>query len=133
MRGDAGRVRMTMELVLRFDYGAIVPWVSRLPDGTWRAIAGPDMVVLRTPVKLHGRDLTTIAEFEVAERLRLPGKDRPLRSGLAWFFILIALVLLIVALPRLAIWLIVAAVALLALGLLISRGLKRRRKWSCGN
>jgi len=72
VRGDAGRVRMTMELVLRFDYGAIVPWVSRLPDGTWRAIAGPDMVVLRTPVKLHGRDLTTIAEFEVAEGETIP-------------------------------------------------------------
>ena len=39
------------------------PWVSRLPDGTLRAIAGPDMVVMHTPVALHGEDLTTVAEF----------------------------------------------------------------------
>src|SRR4051812_11078296 len=43
VRGDRGRVRFTMELILRFDYGSVVPWVSRLPDGAWRAIAGPDM------------------------------------------------------------------------------------------
>jgi GH15 family glucan-1,4-alpha-glucosidase len=72
VRGDTGRVRMTMELVLRFDYGSVVPWVSRLHDGTWRAIAGPDMVVLHTPVKLTGRDLTTVAEFEVAAGETVP-------------------------------------------------------------
>ena len=33
VRGDSGRVRMTMELILRFDYGRVVPWVSRLPLG----------------------------------------------------------------------------------------------------
>src|SRR5205809_6181253 len=43
VRGDRGRVRMRTELILRFDYGRTVPWVSRLPDGTLRAIAGPDM------------------------------------------------------------------------------------------
>src|SRR6185503_15527726 len=72
VRGDSGRVRMTMELVLRFDYGSIVPWVSRLSDGTWRAIAGPDMVVLRTPVEVKGRDLTTVAEFDVAAGETVP-------------------------------------------------------------
>ena len=72
VRGDSGRVRMSMELVLRFDYGSIVPWVSRLADGTWRAIAGPDMVVLHTPVKLTGRELTTVAEFEVAAGETVP-------------------------------------------------------------
>jgi len=66
VRGESGRVRMAMELVLRFDYGSIVPWVSRLADGTWRAIAGPDMVVMHTPVPLKGKDFTTIAEFDVA-------------------------------------------------------------------
>ena len=66
VRGDRGRVRMRTELVLRFDYGRTVPWVTRLDDGTWRAIAGPDMVVLRTPVDLRGEDLTTVAEFDVA-------------------------------------------------------------------
>ena len=72
VRGESGRVRMTMELILRFDYGAVVPWVSRLQDGTWRAIAGPDMVVLQTPVTLQGRDLTTVAEFDVAEGATVP-------------------------------------------------------------
>jgi GH15 family glucan-1,4-alpha-glucosidase len=72
VRGDSGRVRMTMELVLRFDYGSIVPWVSRLADGTWRAIAGPDMVVLHTPVEVKGKDLTTVAEFDVAAGETIP-------------------------------------------------------------
>ncbi|HEV8394873.1 MAG TPA: glycoside hydrolase family 15 protein [Vicinamibacterales bacterium] len=65
VRGTSGRVAMRMHLVLRFDYGSTVPWVSRLADGTWRAIAGPDMVTLHTPVPLRGQDLTTVAEFEV--------------------------------------------------------------------
>ena len=47
---------MRTELVLRFGYGAIVPWVTRLDDGTLRAIAGPDMVVLRTPVAAARRE-----------------------------------------------------------------------------
>jgi GH15 family glucan-1,4-alpha-glucosidase len=66
VRGERGRVRMHTELVLRFDYGRTVPWVTRLADGTFRGIAGPDMVVLRTPVPLQGKDLTTVAEFDVA-------------------------------------------------------------------
>ena len=53
--GERGRVAMRTELVLRFGYGAVVPWVTRLDDGTLRAIAGPDMVVLRTPVRLAAR------------------------------------------------------------------------------
>jgi GH15 family glucan-1,4-alpha-glucosidase len=65
VRGEQGRVRMRMELVLRFDYGRTVPWVTRLRDGTLRAIAGPDMVTLHTPVAIEGRDLTTVAEFDV--------------------------------------------------------------------
>jgi GH15 family glucan-1,4-alpha-glucosidase len=66
VRGEHGRMRFRMELILRFDYGYVVPWVSRLEDGTWRAIAGPDMVVLRTPVTLTGKDFTTVTEFDVA-------------------------------------------------------------------
>ena len=72
VRGERGRVGMVMELILRFDYGCDVPWVSRLPDGTWRAIAGPDMVVLHTPVKLTGRDLTTVADFEISAGETIP-------------------------------------------------------------
>jgi GH15 family glucan-1,4-alpha-glucosidase len=72
VRGDRGCVRFAMELVLRFDYGRIVPWVSHLSDGRWRAIAGPDMVLLCTPVKLEGRDMTTVAEFDVSEGDQVP-------------------------------------------------------------
>ena len=63
--GERGSVAMRTKLVLRFGYGAIVPWVTRL-DGTLRAIAGPDMVVLRTPVELRGENLTTVGDFTVA-------------------------------------------------------------------
>jgi GH15 family glucan-1,4-alpha-glucosidase len=60
-----------MELVLRFDYGSIVPWV-RHRDRAIQAVAGPDSVWLRTPVPCQGRNLTTVAEFEVAEGERVP-------------------------------------------------------------
>ena len=72
VRGDRGLVRMRTELVLRFDYGRAVPWVTRLPDGTIRAIAGPDMVTLHTPIRLFGKDLTTTGEFEVAAGTTVP-------------------------------------------------------------
>ena len=70
--GRRGRVRLEMELILRFDYGSFVPWVSRLEDGRLRAIAGPDMVILDTPAKLHGEDFTTVAQLEVREGERVP-------------------------------------------------------------
>ncbi len=72
VRGDRGRVEFEMELILRFDYGRVAPWVTRLEDRAWRAIAGPDMVVLRTPVGLEGRDLTTRAQFAVEAGETIP-------------------------------------------------------------
>ncbi len=64
--GKSGRVEMGMELVLRFDYGHAVPWVSRLDDDSGiKAIAGPDMVVLRTPAELTGEGMHTNATFTV--------------------------------------------------------------------
>jgi len=66
VRGDRGHMRMRTELVLRFDYGRTIPWVNHLPDGTFRAIAGPDMVVMHTQVPLRGQDLTTVGTFDVA-------------------------------------------------------------------
>ena len=66
VRGLSGRVEMSMRLALRFEYGLMVPWVTRLPDGGGIvAIAGPEMTVLRTPVHLRGVDLTTVASFTV--------------------------------------------------------------------
>ena len=71
IRGERGVVPMRFELVLRFDYGAIVPWVRRRPDGI-SAIAGPDAVLLLTPLPLVGKDNRTVAEFEVLEGDTIP-------------------------------------------------------------
>ncbi len=71
--GRSGSVPMKMELVLRFDYGSSIPWVSRLPDDSGiRAIAGPDLCVLRTPVDLSGENMRTVAQFTVKEGERVP-------------------------------------------------------------
>ncbi|HEY2568749.1 MAG TPA: glycoside hydrolase family 15 protein [Candidatus Udaeobacter sp.] len=71
VEGIRGKVTMKMELVIRFDYGGMVPWVRRR-NGDLEAIAGPDGLILRTPVKTCGRDLTTVAEFIVSEGERVP-------------------------------------------------------------
>src|SRR5215468_8721874 len=63
--GRSGRVAFKTELVVRFNYGAAVPWVDRLDDGSINAIAGPERVLLRTPVALYGEDLRTVGEFAV--------------------------------------------------------------------
>lgn len=65
LRGERGAVPMRTELVLRFGYGVTVPWVTRQQDGTLSAVAGPERVLLRTPVRLHGENLTTCGDFEV--------------------------------------------------------------------
>ncbi|MFL5267747.1 MAG: glycoside hydrolase family 15 protein [Stellaceae bacterium] len=65
VRGVRGRVRMCTDIVLRFDYGSIVPWVERLPEGGISAIAGPERIILRTPAPLRGQDLKTVGEFDV--------------------------------------------------------------------
>ena len=72
VRGVRGRVSMGTELILRFGYGAIVPWVTRLEDGGLRAIAGPDMMVLRTPVQLRGVDMTTVGTFVIYKDETIP-------------------------------------------------------------
>ena len=70
--GERGRVAMSVEMVLRFGYGEIVPWVRKLGTGVLRAVAGPDMVVLRTPVHMRGENMTTVGEFIVGEGDRVP-------------------------------------------------------------
>jgi GH15 family glucan-1,4-alpha-glucosidase len=77
VEGVRGRVELQMELVLRLDYGSIVPWV-RTVDGALIAIAGPDGVLLRTPVEHVGHDLRTYATFTVSEGERVP-------FSLRWF------------------------------------------------
>jgi GH15 family glucan-1,4-alpha-glucosidase len=72
VEGRRGRVEMMVEFVIRFDYGSIVPWVTREDEMTLRAIAGPELVVLRTPVQLHGENLKSVAEFTVRAGERVP-------------------------------------------------------------
>jgi GH15 family glucan-1,4-alpha-glucosidase len=68
VRGARGRVKMRMQLVIRFGFGSDIPWVKKNKDGSGLlAICGQDMVVLRTPVATRGEDFTTVAEFEVGE------------------------------------------------------------------
>jgi GH15 family glucan-1,4-alpha-glucosidase len=71
VQGLRGQVRLRMELVIRFDYGSIVPWVRNL-DGVLWAVAGPDSLYLHTPVETHGEHLTTVAEFVVSPGDRVP-------------------------------------------------------------
>jgi GH15 family glucan-1,4-alpha-glucosidase len=71
VRGDKGRVRMRMEVVLRFGYGATVPWVQRTDFGL-RAIAGPDAVELHTSVELRGENYHTVADFSVGQGASIP-------------------------------------------------------------
>jgi len=72
VRGVHGRVPMEMELAIRFEYGTVVPWVSRMEDGRLCAVAGPDRMVFAAPVELRGEDLKTRAEFEVEEGQTVP-------------------------------------------------------------
>jgi GH15 family glucan-1,4-alpha-glucosidase len=71
VEGVEGTVPMRMDLTIRFDYGHLVPWVSRL-DGRIQAIGGPDALILDTPVEHHGENLSTVAEFTVSKGQTIP-------------------------------------------------------------
>jgi GH15 family glucan-1,4-alpha-glucosidase len=71
VEGRGGTVQMQMELVIRFEYGAVIPWVTRVPGGL-RATAGPDALYLHADVPVHGENLRTVAQFEIEEGVRLP-------------------------------------------------------------
>jgi len=70
--GKRGSMAMRTELIVRFGYGGWVPWVSRSDAGDLIAIAGPDMVIMRTPVELRGEGLTTVGDFIVSAGQRVP-------------------------------------------------------------
>jgi GH15 family glucan-1,4-alpha-glucosidase len=71
VEGLSGRVPMHMELIVRFDYGSIEPWVYRTNDGL-RAVAGPDSLLLQTPIHTHGAGKTTVADFVVDAGAKVP-------------------------------------------------------------
>ena len=72
VRGRRGQVAMRMELILRFDYGKSVPWVTSTKSGVMRAVAGPNMTILRTPAPVHGEHLKTVADFTVKAGETIP-------------------------------------------------------------
>jgi GH15 family glucan-1,4-alpha-glucosidase len=65
VRGISGKVDMRMDLVIRFDYGRSIPWVTALSGGI-RAVSGPHMAILRTDLPLKGENLSTFSEFTLA-------------------------------------------------------------------
>ncbi len=88
VEGRSGSVEMQFDLSLRFEYGSAVPWVTRLNHGSGiLAVAGPDQVVLKSDIKLHGRGMTTVASVvaEAGQRTRFgpdpcgvpPSRTRP--------------------------------------------------------
>ncbi len=77
VEGLRGRVTMETELIIRFDYGSIIPWVREIDRGLL-AVAGPDALVLQTRVKLEGVGRRSVGSFNVAAGERVPFR-------LAWF------------------------------------------------
>jgi len=77
VEGKSGHVDMRMELVIRFDYGSLIPWVTRVDDGLI-AVGGPDALRLNTPVRLVGENFHTVADFTVGAGEKIP-------FSLTWF------------------------------------------------
>jgi GH15 family glucan-1,4-alpha-glucosidase len=77
VQGTKGQIRMKLELVIRFDYGSVVPWVRRTKRGI-SAIAGPDMIRLRSDAPLCGEHMKTGAEFTVDQ-------GQKVRFDLTWY------------------------------------------------
>jgi GH15 family glucan-1,4-alpha-glucosidase len=71
VEGISGRVPMRSELIVRFGYGRVVPWVRHVGDARL-ATAGPDALSFRTPVEVRGENLTSVSEFTVAPGHRVP-------------------------------------------------------------
>lgn len=66
VKGLRGSVAIHADLVVRYGYGSVIPWVSRQDDGRLQLIGGPDRLLLESSVPLHGEDLRTVGTFTVA-------------------------------------------------------------------
>jgi GH15 family glucan-1,4-alpha-glucosidase len=71
VEGVEGAVEMECVLRVRFGYGKVLPWMRKV-DHCLSAVAGPDAVWLRTPVRLVGRNMTHDASFTVRAGERVP-------------------------------------------------------------
>jgi GH15 family glucan-1,4-alpha-glucosidase len=72
VEGLRGEVAMRSELVIRFDYGHVVPWVRRLESGARVAVAGPDALCFQTPADTHGENMRTYSDVTVRAGDRVP-------------------------------------------------------------
>lgn len=72
VEGIEGRVDFEAVLTIRFDYGNAMPWVSRVDETTLTAVAGPDMLVVRSPVAVEGEGMHSIARFAVGKGESIP-------------------------------------------------------------
>jgi GH15 family glucan-1,4-alpha-glucosidase len=61
-----GQVDMHMDLVIRFDYGSVMPWVQKT-GSRLTAIAGPDGLSLWATVPVRGENMTTVSDFTVRQ------------------------------------------------------------------
>jgi GH15 family glucan-1,4-alpha-glucosidase len=77
VEGVRGHVPMQMHLTIRFDYGQTIPWVHKV-GGALAAVAGPDALVLETPIETRGVGHSTVAEFTVR-------RDQHVPFALAWY------------------------------------------------
>jgi GH15 family glucan-1,4-alpha-glucosidase len=66
VQGLSGRVRLRMELIVRFDYGSIIPWARRV-GGVLAITGGPDTLEFSSSVPIEGENLKTVAEFSVGK------------------------------------------------------------------
>jgi GH15 family glucan-1,4-alpha-glucosidase len=74
VEGVRERIPMHMELMIRFDYGSVVPWVRRQGEGGFTALAGPDALVFHSDAPFYSKDFRTIAEFTVSPGERVAFK-----------------------------------------------------------
>jgi GH15 family glucan-1,4-alpha-glucosidase len=72
VRGESGQVPMGMELMIRFDYGLSVPWISSTGENLLHAIAGPHLIVINGGTRLTHSDGTVKAEFTIAAGQTVP-------------------------------------------------------------
>lgn len=75
--GRKGRVPMQLELVIRPDYGSLIPWVRQM-NGGLSAVAGPDGFQIYSDIELRGADLKTCGEFSV-------GAGEQVSFNMTWF------------------------------------------------
>ncbi len=67
VEGLDGTVQVRSELVIRYDFGHIVPWVRRVDHGTRVATAGPDALCFRTSAKTEGVERKTVSELALEQ------------------------------------------------------------------